>query len=186
MFLHAWTHVCKIQVSLESGEHASHVWRIKSDRSMHKCHIILHKQSHLFCKFYGIRGTCRSCPSIQCDQSMQTTMHAQFILACTNRFIWWIWSCMKDRGIAQPQTWPSPTSHLSIQANSEYLILRRLARMGWALLSPRSTLLLSTTQVSHLLLSQHKNCSYWAPIRVIDPKFFELCRYDPNLKLEPV
>ena len=141
MFLHAWTHVCKIQVSLESGEHASHVWTIKSNRSMHKCHIILHKQSHLFCKFYGIRGTCRSCPSIQCDQSMQTTMHAQFILAYTNRFIWWIWSCMKDRGIAQPQTQPNPTSPTHfIQVNSKYLNMK-WAGLGWALLSARRTLL---------------------------------------------
>ena len=38
----------------------------------------------------------------------------------------------------------------------------------------------------HLLLSQHKKCSYSAPIRDIDPNFFGLCRYEPNLRLEVI
>ena len=150
MFLHAWTHVCKIQVSLESGEHASHVWTNKSDRSMHKCHIILHKQSHLFCKFYGIRGTCRSCPSIQCDQSMQTTMHAQFILACTNQFIWWIWSCMKDRGIAQPKPGPvQPAPHISFKSIPSTSIW---SEPGWGERYYQPEELYSTTTTTTILL----------------------------------
>ena len=88
-----------------------------------------------------------------------------------------------------------PAPPLSIQANSEYLILKWTSRVGVSIIisqkyysttTTTTTTALHCTQVSHLLLSRHKKRSYWAPIRDIDPKFFGLCRYDPNLKLELV
>ena len=91
--------------------------------------------------------------------------------------------------LLNPKSGPvHPALPISIQANSKYLILRRLARLGLALLSAISTLyslysLYYCTQVSHLLLSRHKKCCYWAPIIDIDPKCFGLSWYNPYLKL---
>ena len=108
---------------------------------------------------------------------------------------WWkIFDCRIIKSciiLLNPKPGPVHTAPpLSIQANSEYLILKWTSRVGVSIIISQKYSTLSTllhcTQVSHLLLSRHKKCSYLAPIRDIDPKFFGLCRYDPNLKLELV